>query len=45
MLIARKWGVDVLKHLHIRRQVPWITRAAFAIAPMREGAPGVTPGG
>ena len=35
--------MGVLKQLHSRRQVSWITRAAFAIAPMREGAPGSRP--
>jgi hypothetical protein len=32
--------MGVVKQAHSSRQVPWITRAAFAIAPMRKGAPG-----
>jgi hypothetical protein len=35
--------MGVVKQAHSSRQVPWITRAAFAIAPMRKGAPGSRP--
>jgi hypothetical protein len=35
--------MGVVKQAHSSRQVPWITRAALAIAPMRKGAPGSRP--